>query len=91
VLHACKPRRTADHSPTVYGQRSEICDNRNAQRVFVGKFELNYKSKEYKKQQLPNETLKGEDPPALEWRQVVRCCEHGDEPALAVKRGEFLE
>jgi len=53
--------------------------------------EKNYKTKEYKKQQLPNETLKGEDPPALEWRQVVRCCEHGDEPALAVKRGEFLE
>ena len=39
VLHACKPRRTADQSPTVYGQCSEICDNRNVQRVLVEKFE----------------------------------------------------
>jgi hypothetical protein len=35
--------------------------------------------------------FKGEDPPALEWRQEVGCCEHGDELALATKRGEFLE
>jgi hypothetical protein len=53
--------------------------------------EKNYKTKGYKKQQLPNESLKVEDPPALEWRQVVGCCEHGDEPALAIKRGEFLD
>lgn len=35
VLHACKSRRTADQSLTVYGQCSEIGDNRNAQRVLV--------------------------------------------------------
>ena len=34
VLHACKPRRTTDQSPTVYGQCSEICDNRNVHRIF---------------------------------------------------------
>jgi hypothetical protein len=30
-------------------------------------------------------------PAALDWRQGVGCCEHGDELALATKSGEFLE
>jgi len=51
--------------------------------------EKNCKTKEYK-QQLPNESLKGEDPPAWEWRQLVGCCENGVEPALAIKRVNFL-
>jgi hypothetical protein len=53
--------------------------------------EKNCKTKKYQTQQLPYESLKGEDMPALEWRQVVRCCEHGDEPAFAIQRGGFLD